>query len=428
MDSNEFETETQFMNTNLQRQLTAEFLINPRARHAKVLDGIESLTIKTSSTILYSLKEAQFITSIDISCDESLDGIVSISTRSHNLGQATKAQSTSWSSKDKIYRVNVSSYAQEIEISIQKKISIFNSHTVIKKIEAWILPSEDIQDALDISTKYASIKSRLRDYFESESMKLSSLKESSAAAAAEALTKQENAKSKISELDAERIEKEQIITQLKTKIEELFSLRGVTSTEIMGLEASRDSINSLVESKEGRVKELDTQTTQLTSQKIQLLDEVKALENNKNLFATEFASYVEQGDDYISTYINIIIGAAVMAIIFIGILVAGALDLMSMSFNDYAAALSTIIARLPTASIYFLILTICYKLIKIMLEKIYIIQKDRLEVSAFSILAKDVTESSAEGLDIADDDKYRERIHQRIKFIKERLGAKSGTG
>ncbi|XXF10889.1 hypothetical protein J3Q00_11305 [Pseudomonas sp. D2-3] len=171
-----------------------------------------------------------------------------------------------------------------------------------------------------------------------------------------------------------------------------------------------------------RIDENEQVNTAL-AQKIQTArGELEKLEGNKNIFMEEYAAYVEQGEKNIFSYFAI--GALMVAIASICLwrLIASAASLAGdPGILKDISAFDLFLSRAPLALALAFVAALCLRIVGRLLSKIFDIHQERLLLSKLSILAKDNSFASAEGLAISPDLVYSQRISLKMELLKEFL-------
>jgi hypothetical protein len=136
----------------------------------------------------------------------------------------------------------------------------------------------------------------------------------------------------------------------------------------------------------------------------------------------EFSSYVEQGKNNITSYV--VIGLILLGIV--GVCLSR-LIISAVALSNDPTILTTVsaydlfISRLPIAVVLGTIMLVCLRMASVLLGKIFEIHQERLVLSKLSILAKDNSFFSAEGLDIPSDLIFDKRVSLKMELLKEFL-------
>ncbi|PNF52462.1 hypothetical protein C1170_05855 [Stutzerimonas frequens] len=151
-------------------------------------------------------------------------------------------------------------------------------------------------------------------------------------------------------------------------------------------------------------------------------EELQALLANKNVFMEEFSAYVEQGKGNINSYFWV--GGALLLVVAFCLwrLVASAVALSNdPAILETVSAFDLFVSRLPLAFLLGSVMIICLRILFVLLSKVFEIHQERLLLAKLSILAKDNSFFSANGLDIAGELIYNKRVSLKMELLKEFL-------
>lgn len=182
------------------------------------------------------------------------------------------------------------------------------------------------------------------------------------------------------------------ITKLNEQRKQISAQVTERMAEIGNLEGRLDDSKELLDSRQFERSEL---LKSIEKAKVDL----KALQDDINMFPVELSEFVSQGAQSIYTYIKLAAVPIVILVIMFGLLLARAADLTSALVDDPEARIGAILlSRMPYALLAGTIVAACYGLASIAIKEIVRINKQRLDLSKLSIIAKDVSAASSEGL------------------------------
>lgn len=176
-----------------------------------------------------------------------------------------------------------------------------------------------------------------------------------------------------------------------------------------------ESAVSSIEQKTGERKQLSTEITQAKA-------ELRELKENINLFPTEISGFVSQGASSIRRYSIL----AAIPIIVIGMvtvdLFSKASDLSHLrNLPKDIAIWEILVARFPYVLVCAALIASSYRLAKLFIAEMIRINEQRLNLTKISIIAKDVSDSSADGLSFDDAARYENRTHLKMNLLREHL-------
>lgn len=167
-------------------------------------------------------------------------------------------------------------------------------------------------------------------------------------------------------------------------------------------------------------KKKDTQAlnTEITERK----RELKELKDDVNLFPTEISGYVKQGSKNIRHYSLLAFVPMVVLVLFVGVLFSNAVNLSTIYQRLEGMDLWTMFfSRMPFAVIAIFIIHACYKIAKMFILEVVRISNRRLDLTKVSIVAKDVSDTSARDLDFTDDEIYELNTKLKMEMLKSHL-------
>jgi hypothetical protein len=211
---------------------------------------------------------------------------------------------------------------------------------------------------------------------------------------------------------------EETKAELEKEQEKLKQAQVKTSQE----EAKSSILNNQSSELEQRINE-STRHLQNLSESVQdNREELEKLLADKNVFMEELSSYVEQGEKNIKAYT--LIGLAFLAILSVCLwrLIESALRLsQDPQLLERISAFDLFLSRLPLAAVLGGVIILCLKLISSLLNRTFEIHQERLLLSKLSILAKDNSFSSVEGLNVEHGLIYEKRTALKMELLKEFL-------
>lgn len=208
---------------------------------------------------------------------------------------------------------------------------------------------------------------------------------------------------------SEDVEKEQ------EKLELTERAVGSKKQELSEFSARIESANSSIEQKTGERQQLSTDITKAKA-------ELRELKENINMFPTEISGFVSQGASNIRRYSFL----AAIPIIIIGLVTV---DLFSKAselshLENFPAKISVwevLIARFPYVLVCGALVASSYKLARVFIGEIIRINEQRLNLTKISIIAKDVSDASEDGLSMDDAARYEHRTHLKMDLLRSHL-------
>lgn len=211
-------------------------------------------------------------------------------------------------------------------------------------------------------------------------------------------------------------------SRLKKSLEEF---NRVKITLIANNAASESSLGELVSRTE---KERQAETAlisnigELEKKQVVKTTELAALRADINLFPSEISGFVNQGDKNIKQYLVLVVIPMVILIILMIQLFTGAVNLTTIYSEGKNVNLQLlVVSRLPYVTVAIAIITVSYRLARASIIEIFKINRQRLNLTKISIIAKDVSAASGHDLGLTDDKIYRLRTELKMQLLREHL-------
>ncbi len=235
-------------------------------------------------------------------------------------------------------------------------------------------------------------------------------------------------------------EKTESLESRKTKLEEsitdLESTRSDAQSDIDGLNNQHAEIQKAIKQKTQEESEMQSRLTvidesidtkknqsqNLNQEIVGLTRELKNLKNDINLFPSEIQGFVSQGGRNITRY-TLLTAAPIAILVYVTWhLFNNAADFAAIyKSTDSSEIWGVFITRLPFVAISLGVIHACYKIAKIFLSEVINTNTQRLNLTKIAIIAKDVSEASAEGLDLGEDELYERRTKLKMDLLKSHL-------
>ncbi|MGM9402577.1 hypothetical protein ACS0VU_09450 [Aliiroseovarius sp. KMU-71] len=259
--------------------------------------------------------------------------------------------------------------------------------------------------------------------------RIDSLKKSAISAAVatieQAETKAEemaNSVSRIKELESEaaglkgEIENtERELAHRRNEVSELDARISEKKAEQSGLEARIEKQQATIEQRQA---ERDSLTREI-AEKSGVLSE---LESDIYLFPSEISEFVKQGGKNKAFYWKL---AVVPMLVLVGMAIALLTNAANLStvFDEVenARIFSILVTRIPYVVVASTIIGVSFAMIQRLISEIFRIDKQTRSLAKISIVATDVYEASADGLNLSDTDQYQLRTALKMELLREHL-------
>lgn len=194
---------------------------------------------------------------------------------------------------------------------------------------------------------------------------------------------------------------------LKSEISHHFKRRDELKASVQDLNQNLETLRTERRSEEALLAERK-------SEKAKLIEEIR-------LFPSEIGGFVQEAKRSIIYYI--LLALAPMGIIFYVTyyLYSSAVDLTQIHKTGDVNVWNIFLTRLPFVIVSVTILQVCGVLVKRFINEIVEINNQRLNLSAISIVAKDVSTASSASLDISTDEKFELETRLKMSLLREQM-------
>ena len=225
----------------------------------------------------------------------------------------------------------------------------------------------------------------------------------------------EDLQSSITDLSAE-------VSALETTISELETKRDEISERTRTLKSSESDLTSRIETIEDSIDEKKNEQQSLNANIATMRSKLQKYKSDINSFTSNFSGYNEAAGRSATRYLSIalipitIIGAVTIALFY------NAADLTYVfERSDKVDVTSIVLTRMPYVLLASAIITACYKIAKIFISEVINISRRRQDLIQVSIIAKDVTDTCATGLELSDEIKFEKEAKLKMSLLRDHL-------
>jgi len=213
-------------------------------------------------------------------------------------------------------------------------------------------------------------------------------------------------------------DKEQVEGELESVREELTATERSVETKKQEL----SEYSARVESAASSIEQKSEERRQLSSDITKAKAELRELKENINLFPTEISGFVSQGASSIKRYsFFAAIPIIVISLVTIDLLLRASELSHLTNLPQGVSIWEVLIARFPYVLVCGALLASSYKLARVFIAEIIRINQQRLNLTKISIIAKDVSGASEDGLSLDDAARYEHRTHLKMNLLREHL-------
>lgn len=153
-----------------------------------------------------------------------------------------------------------------------------------------------------------------------------------------------------------------------------------------------------------------------------LQDQLKSLKENVNLFPSELSEFVKQGQQNIKVYMIFSVAPIAIIAVMFGMLIGGAADLTTIvTGNEKINLLAIAVSRAPFVMVAIAIITACFYLARMFVLEIIRVNRQRLNLTKISIIAKDTSFSLENEMSMDQDEIYAKRLKLKMDMMREHL-------
>lgn len=232
-------------------------------------------------------------------------------------------------------------------------------------------------------------------------------------------------------------EYESLIFERGNLIESIKSLESERERSSAELEGQRTVVTKLklrqseLQAKENlltnNVAQLTEQSAEINRRIAQENAELIRLANDRNLISDEYRDYVKEGKAQSKVYGWLAVIPMLVIVFSVVQIYMGAANILSSTYEGLSGLLSAFAQRIPFTLVLGAVIFYSWILISRLFGRIFEIHNDRLTLARLLIIAKDTVFSSAQGLDVSDEVKLRERSILKIQLLKGHLSRDLGS-
>jgi hypothetical protein len=221
--------------------------------------------------------------------------------------------------------------------------------------------------------------------------------------------------SKIATAQSEKASLESEVGKSRAEAETLTASLLSIRASIAEVEAKRDVIS-------GDIRYLETERDTIRSDLVKAAGELKTLREELKIFPSEIAGFVREGNRSINWFIGISVPFAIIIGLVTYSLFSSAVDLTQIYKKDPTIEIWTVfLTRIPFVLVSLAILEVCGYIVGRLVFEIIRINRQRLNLSKLSIVAKDVASASANGLDFDKNEVYEKEVRLKMDLLREHM-------
>lgn len=224
----------------------------------------------------------------------------------------------------------------------------------------------------------------------------------------------------IESLTTQKEELEQEIENLNAQITEL-------SNSKKSLENTKNELTKKEQELKNSIQERETTLSTVNTNISLKREELKESENKTSLIAYDVQDYIKNANTHLLWYLGLSIIPWFLIVFMSYIIVYGGIDLIAVLKVEKDAQLWTIFwSRIPFVIAVGTVVFVAYEVSNVFIRKIMEINQQKLDFQKLGILAKDVSESASQGLDLSDEEKFELRTKLKMEMLKSHLSKDLG--
>lgn len=224
----------------------------------------------------------------------------------------------------------------------------------------------------------------------------------------------------IESLTTQKEELEQETENLNAQITEL-------SNSKKSLENTKNELTKKEQELKNSIQERETTLLTVNTNISLKKEELNKLENDTSLIAYDVQGYIKTANTHLLWYLGLSIIPWFLIIFMSYIIICGGIDLIAVLKVEKDAQLWTIFwSRIPFVIAVGTVIFVAYEVSNVFIRKIMEINQQKLDFQKLGILAKDVSESASQGLDLSDEEKFELRTKLKMEMLKSHLSKDLG--
>jgi predicted nucleic acid-binding Zn-ribbon protein len=230
----------------------------------------------------------------------------------------------------------------------------------------------------------------------------------------------ENLDADIESLTTQKEELEQETENLNAQITELSNSKKSLENTKNELTKNEQELKNSIQEREAT---LSTVNTNISLKR----EELKELENKTSLIAYDVQDYIKNANTHLWCYLGLSLIPWGLIIVITCFIIFGGADLTTVFKVEKDAQLWTIFwSRIPFVIAVGTVVFVAYEVSNVFIRKIMEINQQKLDFQKLGILAKDVSESASQGLDLSDEEKFELRTKLKMEMLKSHLSKDLG--
>lgn len=170
------------------------------------------------------------------------------------------------------------------------------------------------------------------------------------------------------------------------------------------------------------INNLDKEKSDLEILILNSKNELKELNDQVNIFPSEISGFARQGRRDVILYSSLcLIPLSIISIVTFQ-LFQGAVNLTTIVTNEKQFNIAALIAsRTPFVVTAIAIVSVCYYICRMLILECVRVNRQKLNLTKISVIAKDISYSVENGISISDDEKYERRIRLKMDLMRDHL-------
>lgn len=194
------------------------------------------------------------------------------------------------------------------------------------------------------------------------------------------------------------------------------------SNKLNDLRSENEQMDHEINKLKRNINNLDHEKSDLESLIKIHRNEFKELNNQVNIFPSEISGFASQGRRDVRLYSSLCFIPLLIISIVTYQLFQGAVNLTTIVTSEKEFNIAALIAsRAPFVLTAIAIVSVCYYIARMLILKCVRVNRQKLNLTKISVVAKDISYSVENGISISDDEKYARRMRLKMDLMRDHL-------
>lgn len=235
--------------------------------------------------------------------------------------------------------------------------------------------------------------------------------------------------------EAALLELEAALPELRLEKSSLDSEVGKSRAQLDKLTADMSAKEAAISALQSQVEDVNLKLAELKADSASESTKLKKAQEERNdiilqlrNYPAQITGFINEGNRGIRWYVGLAVPFAIILIFVTFRLINGSLDLIqSLPLPEGVSIWSALLVRLPFVLLALAIIEVSGSICARMMFEVVKINRQRLDFSKISIIAKDVTKTSSGETSLSDDEIFEREVALRMDLLREHMKSYTGT-